>query len=253
MLPDLHWSVIPLGILNIQVWGVFVALGIIAGLWLAKWYAEQRKLDGQLILDAGFWIIASALIGSRVWFVATEWQLFSGRWIDTLKIWEGGMSLSGGLVGAVLAAVIYFRYRNVSFLTYADVMVFALPLGMAIGRLGCFFIFDHPGSVTNFWLGEVYYADGLVRHNHGLYLVLDGLVLFGLFAYLRLKVKQIKAPFFITLYLLWYGLVRLVLDFDRLADSRYYSLTAAQWLGIVMIVAGLSLFGTRQIIRKKFL
>lgn len=251
MIPDLHWTTIPLGPIVIQVWGLFVALGIIVAIGIAKQFAEARKLDGQLVVDAAFWIILAAMIGSRLWYVITEWSQFSGHWVDTFKIWQGGMSISGGFVGAVIAGVWYFHRRQVSFWQYADILVYALPLGMAIGRLGCFFIFDHPGTPTDFFLGEVYYVDGIVRHNHGLYLALNGLVMWLVFLYVRFKWKA-QPPYFVTIFLIWYGASRIWLDTYRINDSEWYSLTAAQWLGIVMVVAGLVIFGTRQIIRKKY-
>ncbi len=254
MLPDLHWATIQLGPIVIQVWGLFVALGIVTAIIAAKEFAQRRSLETPVVVDGAFWIVLAAMLGSRLWYVATEWQFYVGHWIDALKIWQGGMSMSGGLVGAVIAALIYFRYKKVSFWDYAEVMVYALPLGMAIGRLGCFFIFDHPGVETDFFLGERYYLDGLVRHNHGLYLAIDGLVLFLVFAILRWRTKnQTKPPYFVTLFLIWEGTVRLVLDNLRINDSQWLSLTAAQWLGIVMIISGLAIFGTRQIIRKKYL
>lgn len=254
MLPDLHWTTFQLGPIVIQVWGLFVALGIIAAIVVAKRFAQSRQLDGQIVVDGAFWIVLVAMLVSRVWFVATEWQFFSVNWIDAFKIWQGGMSISGGFVGALMAGLIYFHYKKVSFWDYAEAMVFALPLGLAIGRLGCFFIFDHPGIETNFFLGELYYLDGLVRHNHGLYLAFNGLVMFLLFSYLRFRTKnQTKPPFFVMLFLIWYGTMRLLLDNLRINDSQWLSLTAAQWLGIVMIIAAFAIFGTRQIIRKKYL
>ena len=257
MLPNLYWATITLDPLTIQVWGLWVALGMSAAIWVAQWLAKQRGLQASVILDASFWIILASLIGARLWFVATEWQLFTGgNWWHIFMFWEGGMAMTGGLVGGTLAGIIFFRHKKVSAWRYTELFLFALPLGEAIGRLGCFFIFDHPGTVTNFWLGEVYYGDGLVRHNHGLYLAISGALLFAGFMWLawhRNMQRFIQPPFFITLYLLWSGAVRLVLDNWRVADSEFGGLTAAQWAGLVMIVAALVMFGQRQNIRKRYL
>ncbi|EKD43215.1 MAG: hypothetical protein ACD_72C00407G0005 [uncultured bacterium] len=252
MLPNLHWAIIPIGPLHIQVWGLFVALGIAVAIVVARQFAKQRKLDADVVLDAAFWIILAALLGARIFFVITEWQIFSGHLVDIFKIWQGGMSISGGFIGAVITGVLFLRAKKVSFWEYAEVIVYALPLGLFIGRLGCFFIFDHPGTVTNFFLGEVFYGDWLIRHNHGLYLSLSGLALFGIFTYLRYKGRA-QAPYFITIFLIWDGVLRLWLDSFRLYDAKFYNLTAAQWMGIISIIAGLAIFGQRQNIRKKFL
>lgn len=254
MLPDLHWTTIHLGPIVIQVWGLFVALGIVAAIAVAQQFAKEHNLNAKVVMDGAFWIVLSAMLGSRIWYVVTEWQSYAGHWGDAWKIWLGGMSISGGFVGALIAGVIYFRLKKVSFWQYAEAMIYGLPLGLAIGRLGCFFIFDHPGVVTNFFLGEIYYGDGAVRHNHGLYLALNGLIMFLVFWYLRRRNKnQMKPPYFLTLFLIWYGTARLLLDSLRIYDSEWLGLTAAQWLGMVMIATGLAMFGTRQIIRKRYL
>lgn len=240
MIPDLHWSVISLGPINVQVWGLFVATGIGVAIYVAKRFAEQRTLKSELVVDAAFWIIIGSLLGARLFFVLTELSLFAGDWLGVLRFWEGGMSVSGGFLGAAIAGYWFFRSKNVSFWQYADTIVFALPLGLAIGRLGCFFIFDHPGSVTTFFLGEVYYGDGLVRHNHGLYLALNGAVLFVVFMLLRYKYK-LQAPLYIVLFLIWDGSFRLLTDSDRILDSAFFGLTAAQYMGMLSIAAGIAL------------
>lgn len=252
MLPNLYWPTISLGPITIQVWGLFVALGILAGLLVARNFAKQRKLNPDIVVDAAFWIILSALVFGRLFFVVTEWSLFADSPGDIFKIWNGGISINGGFLGALLVSIIFLRIKKVSFWEYAEVMVYALPLGLFIGRLGCFFIFDHPGGVTDFFLGEVYYADGAVRHNHGLYLSINGLLMFLVFTILRYR-AQARPPFFVTIFLIWYGVVRLWLDSDRILDSELYSLKAAQWAGIVMVIVGLIIFGQRQNIRKRFL
>ncbi|MFA5994937.1 MAG: prolipoprotein diacylglyceryl transferase [Patescibacteria group bacterium] len=246
MLPNLHWSTIPLSLINIQVWGLFVALGILAAALVAKRSAAQWKISGETMIDLTFWVVLAAFIGSRLFYVITEWQYFTSNFVEIFKIWDGGMSISGGFLGAIITAVIYLRKKKLPFWPYADLAAFVLPLGLAIGRLGCFFIFDHPGSVTNFFLGEVYYGDGLVRHNHGLYLAISGAGLFGVFTLIKHFCRdalqcvstKTKPPFFVGLFLIWDGLVRVMLDFDRILDSRWFGLTAAQYIGVVSVLCG---------------
>ncbi|MBI4407555.1 MAG: prolipoprotein diacylglyceryl transferase, partial [Candidatus Kerfeldbacteria bacterium] len=116
MLPDLSWMIIPIGPIHIQVWGLFVALGILIALLVAKQFARQRQLNEQWIVDGAFWIVLAALLGSRLWYLLTEWQQYDGRMLDMLKVWQGGMSFSGGLVGAALAGWLYFHYKKVKVL-----------------------------------------------------------------------------------------------------------------------------------------
>ncbi len=249
MIPDIYWSEIPLGFVTLQVWGLFVAAGIVTALVFSKKEAVRQKLNGEVVFDVAFWIILGALIGARLYFVITELQLYIGDWLGVLRVWEGGMSITGGFIGAVLAAYIYLKKKGLSFWRYAEVIVMYLPLGLFIGRLGCFFIFDHPGIETDFILGEEYHLDGLIRHNHGLYLSLNGLAMFSVFMFLKKKYTP-KPPFFSIIFLLWYGIFRLIADFSRILDATFYGLTAAQWSAILMIIGSIVLFGQRSNIRK---
>lgn len=241
MMPYFQWTQFMIGPIPIQVWGLCVALGMLAALQIARWTAKQRELSTQHIIDMGFWIILMSLLGSRVLYVLSEFQYYSGQLVDIFKIWEGGMSISGGYIGALIAAAWYTRKHTLSFLEYGEAYVFGLPVGLFIGRLGCFFIFDHPGRPTSFFLGQVY-ADGIVRHNHGLYLSIQGLCIAILF-FILWKRRPVRIPgFYLILFLLLYGISRFILDFWRAvdlvnADSRFFGLTAAQYLSIFMVAA----------------
>lgn len=249
MIPYFQWTQISLGPIPIQVWGLMVSLGMLAALSISLRVAKAYTVEKQHVLDMAFWIILGSIVGSRVAYVLSEWHEFAGHFIDVFKVWNGGMSISGGLVGAFLATMLYVRRYKLSFWEYADVYILGLPVGLWIGRLGCFFIFDHPGSPTTFFLGEQY-IDGVVRHNHGLYLSLDGFILSCLFFLLWKKNPHRPNGWYFTVFLMWDGVVRFCLDFFRArdlpyADSRFFGLTMAQYLAMLMIVAGVSLWYTR--------
>lgn len=245
MIPYIDWHSISLGPLEIQVWGLFVAAGILCGLFVSIWFGKQKGIDKDTIIDMAFWIIVAALIGARVFYVVTEWQIFQNDLISVFYIWEGGASVTGGFIGATLAAWLMIRRRELSFLPTADALIFGLPLGLWIGRLGCFFIYDHPGKLTDFFLGQEY-IDGIVRHNNGLYLSINGAVLALAFYLLHRKKQDRPAGTYLWIFLVCYGIVRFFLDFLRAApgdtisiiDSRLLGLTAAQYVAVAMIVLG---------------
>jgi phosphatidylglycerol:prolipoprotein diacylglycerol transferase len=242
MIPYFQWTGISIGPVNIYVWGLMVSLGILAGLCVAMHIAKRRGLKPEHLMDAAFWAILFALVGSRIVYVLSEFAWYRDHLIDVFKVWEGGMSFSGGLLGAVLAAWVYFRRHPLPWQDYVETAVMGLPIGIAIGRLGCFFIFDHPGVPTQFFLGQIY-VDGLVRHNHGLYLSLEQLVLTIVFAILWKRNPQRKTGVYTTLFLLWYGTIRFFLDFLRAtdlpnADARFGGLTVAQYVAMLTVVGG---------------
>ena len=158
-------------------------------------------------------------------------------------MWHGGMSVYGGFIGATIAGTIYLLKKEFDFWAHIDALIFSLPLGLFIGRLGCFFIHDHPGIETDFFLG-VQYAGG-VRHDLGLYLSLNGLILFLVFLFLGRK-KRFDG-FYTAFFAMWYGIARFLLDFLRAndvfgADTRYFNLTLAQYLSLALFIFGIILF-----------
>ncbi|MFC1598353.1 prolipoprotein diacylglyceryl transferase [Patescibacteria group bacterium] len=242
MIPFFQWTQFSIGPVPIRAWGLMVALGILVGLYIAYKEAGRRRLKQPVIIDLAFWVILFSLIGCRVFYVLTEFQYFLTAWQDIFKVWEGGYSISGGFIGAGLAAWIFLKKRRLSFLDYVDTCIFGLPIGLFIGRLGCFFVFDHPGKPTDFFLGQEY-LDGIVRHNHGLYLSLNGLLLAVLFFLLRSLNPRHRSGFYIILFLLWSGISRFFLDFYRATDlahidARIFSLTFAQYTSIAMVAIG---------------
>lgn len=243
MIPYFTVTTWHLGPIPIHAWGLLVSLGILAGAYASAWLAKKRNQKPAVIWDLTTWVILGAFVMARVFHVAFyNFEYYAADPAKIFTIWEGGWSIMGGFVGAVIAGVWYLKHKKVNVWEYADTAIFGLPLGLFIGRLGCFLIHDHPGKVTNFFLG-VQYPDGLVRHDLGLYLSLVGLDLF--LGYLLLLKIRIKTGTFIILFLLWYGLVRFALDFLRatdgaIVDARYWGLTPAQYGSLFMIGLGIT-------------
>ncbi|MDG1949968.1 MAG: prolipoprotein diacylglyceryl transferase [bacterium] len=243
MIPYIEFTSFSVGPLTIQVWGLFVALGITVGAWVSLKMAEHRGQDPKLILDLATWVIVAAMIGARVVYYVYEPGALLADPLEFFRVWHGGMSVMGGFLGAVIAGVIFLRKRHVDVWAHADTAIFGLPVGLFIGRIGCFLIHDHPGTLSDFALA-VQYPEG-ARHDHGLYLSLNGLILVVIFLIMFKKKVQIGA--YIVVFLIWYGLVRFFLDFYRatdgvIVDTRYVGLTPAQYFSLVMAGAGIWLY-----------
>ncbi|MEK7452165.1 MAG: prolipoprotein diacylglyceryl transferase family protein [Patescibacteria group bacterium] len=235
MVPYFHYTVIHIGFIPIQVWGLMVALGIYFATRVAAKKAKQDGLDPNIVWDFAFWVIVGAFVGARLFQIIYFPDLYLKDPLELLKFWQGGFSEMGGFVGAIIVLLFYFRKHKIAAMRYADCAAYGLPLGFGIGRIGCFLIHDHPGTLTHFILG-VKYPDG-VRHDHGLYLSIEGFLLFVLFVFLARK-KQ-NAGTFVIAFLILHGTIRFLLDYLRIGDARYFSLTPAQYVSIGMVFAGI--------------
>lgn len=134
----------------LHTYGVAIAFGFVAAIWVAAREAKRIGLDVARILDLSFWLLVSALIGSRVVFMIVEWDQYRARCVDpasvglaepdclaVLRFWEGGLVFYGGLIAAVAVGLYYLRKHNLDVWRYADVGAASIPLGQFFGRLGC--------------------------------------------------------------------------------------------------------------------
>ncbi len=239
MIPYFQFTVIHIGPIPIQVWGLCVALGILAATWVASRMARRRGQNPELIWDLCFWVIIGAFLFARLFEFFYQPQLYLHDPLELIKVWHGGLSMMGGLFGAALFGITFLRKKKVDVLAYVDTAMFGLPLGIGIGRIGCFLIHDHPGTLTHFILGVKYH--GGVRHDLGLYLSINGFILFLLFLWLTRKDARVGT--YLIVYLLWDGATRFFLDFLRASDLsgsdvRYFHLTPAQYFSVVMVGLG---------------
>ncbi|EKE10838.1 MAG: prolipoprotein diacylglyceryl transferase [uncultured bacterium] len=237
MIPYFALHVLSFGPIQIRVWGLFVAFGFLAGALLAQWFYKKQKLNQEILWNLATVIFVSSFVGARLFHVLFyEPSYFLSSPLEILKIWNGGFSVYGGFAGAFVSGILYLRKKKLNIHDYAGASIFGLPVGLFIGRIGCFLIHDHPGTATDFFLA-VKYPDGVSYHDNGLYLSINGLFLTILF----LVMQKLKAPLYMysSAFMIEYGAVRFFLDFTRTADARYLGLTPAQYLSMVLFVTGI--------------
>ncbi len=235
MIPYFSWETFSIGPVPIQVWGLFVALGFFCGALASAWMARRRGLHEKHVYDLAGWIVIASMVFARLFHVVFyDPAYFWTHPLEVVAVWHGGMSMFGGFVGAMLASLVYFKRHKLDLHAYADATIFGLPLGIAIGRIGCFLIHDHPGTLTSF-VGGVKYPDG-VRHDLGLYEAVDGLMVFLVF--LWMAKHNVRQGWYLILFCLWYGITRFLLDFLRIADVRYVGLTPAHYFSLVLVIIG---------------
>lgn len=237
------WFVIPplqLGPVALQPFGILAAAGIFLASKLLVREAERRGLEAGPLEKAASWALAGGIIGGHLvhlFFYHPE-ELRQNGALQIFKIWDG-LSSTGGVVGGLLAVLLFFRLRRLPFRRFADVFALAIAPGWAVARLGCFSVHDHPGVLTSFPLAVAF--PGGARHDLGLY---DALVLAALAAILFwLDRRSLLRGRLLPLLGLLYGVPRFLLDFLRArdmpyTDARYLGLTPAQFACIALVIWG---------------
>jgi len=239
--------------LSIQPFGVLVATGVLLGAWVAGRFAQRNGLDvvatGDLVTYA---VVTGFIFGYFLNGIFYETDTF----VDILRhpslffsTWLG-LSSYGGFFGGILGCFLWKYRKKMPLLPYANAICFALPFGWFFGRMGCFVVHDHPGTVTNFPLAIADYHFGappyLPRHDLGFDEMLYAAVIIVLFLWLEYR-KRRPVGFYCVLLPLVYAPVRFFLDFLRApslegGDVRYAGLTPAQWSSIAMVAIGLAVW-----------
>ena len=242
MIPYFEWKTIVIGPLTFQVWGLFAAIGVVAGFAFARREAKKRGLDLEAFEKLAFGAIIWAFIGARLLHVvAYEPAYYLAHPFDVFAVWKGGLSSFGGFLGAASAFFLEMRKKRLPLLKTADAMVMALPLGMGCGRIGCFLIHDHPGTLAHGagkWLA-INAPDG-ARYDLGMLLGIADFLILGGFLWLSRTLR--KDGVYFALFMAVYGPTRFGLDFLRTADVRYFGLTPGQYGAIMLTILGSNLF-----------
>lgn len=242
----MHPILFKIGPLTLYSYGVFVALGFITALLVAVNQAKRHSIAKESILDLGFYILLSAIIGSRLLYVIIEYKYYIKNPLTIFKIWEGGLVFFGGLIFAVASAVIYAKKKSLNFYTVADTLAPSIAVGHAIGRLGCFSAGCCYGSPTDLPWGVIFTDPhslairGVPLHPTQLY---ESAAEFGIFVFLlsMARHKKFEGEIF-GLYLILYSIVRFTIEFfrgDKVRGFVYSWLSTSQAISIVLFISAI--------------
>lgn len=138
-----------IGNFTIACYGIIIALGMLAGLWLACFQAKRTGQKKELYMDFAIYAIIFSLIGARLYYVAFSWDSYKDNLLQIFNTRGGGMAIYGSVIAAVITAVVYCKVRHYNFFLLADTAVGGLILGQIIGRYGNFFNREAFGEYTN--------------------------------------------------------------------------------------------------------
>ncbi|MGI5816905.1 MAG: prolipoprotein diacylglyceryl transferase [Armatimonadota bacterium] len=250
------------GPVAIRSWGTMLMIGFIGGMLWAMWDSRNDdEVDPDLLIDVTLAILVGAVIGSRLLAVALNWGDFAGQPIEVLKVWEGGLSFHGGLIGGIVGAWLYIARREVSFLRIADLLAPSIAIGYAVTRVGCFLNGCCHGAPSDLpWAIALPHIAGsgdplVPRHPAQLYAALASLAVFGLLLLVRGHLRR-KGHLFLA-YLIFYSAGRFVVEFFRRGASAepfgpIPALTVAQFASIcIAVAAGAVMLATRRPPKKR--
>lgn len=248
--PQINPIAIELGPIKVHWYGLMYGVGFL-GAWLLGLYRAKQPNSGwtaKQVEDLIFYGALGVVLGGRVGYM-----LFYGLGalaanpLELFKIWNGGMSFHGGLIGVAVACWFVAKKYNTSLFAIGDFVAPLAPIGLGAGRLGNFINGELWGRTTDAAVGMVFPTGGaLPRHPSQLYeMALEGIVLFIVMWWFTAKPKPRMAP--AGLFLMLYGIFRYIVEWFREPDVHKFNeimdgwMTMGQLLSLPMVFIGLAL------------
>jgi phosphatidylglycerol:prolipoprotein diacylglycerol transferase len=244
--PDINPVLVQLGPIQVHWYGVMYLLGFLAAWALATTRAKSThgEWNQELVQDLLFYGMFGGILGGRIgyMFLYNYTQLTTDP-ASLFRIWEGGMSIHGGIIGSAIAVALFAHNKHKKFGEVSDFLVPLVPFGLGLGRIGNFINGELWGRVTDAPWGMVFpNADSYPRHPSQLYeFLLEGVLLFALVWWFSAKPRPRNAV--TGLFFIAYGVFRCVAELFREPDVQigyigFDWLTMGQLLSLPMILIG---------------
>lgn len=240
-----------LGIIKIYWYSVMIFLGLLIGGWIILKEAKHFGISEDFIINLFFFAIPISILGARLYYVLFNWSYYSLYLSEILMIWEGGLAIHGGMLFGLLWIIFYTKKYKVNTIRILDMVVVGLIIGQAIGRWGNFFNSEAHGAITTLEhlqnlnlpqfiingmnIGGIYYQPTFLYES--IWCLIGFIVLLIV---RRLKYIKIGQP--TSIYLIWYGLGRFIIEGMRTDSLMLGNFKAAQVISIIMIIIGIIMF-----------
>ena len=234
---------------EIRLYSLAYIIGIVIGWTLCKKIFIKNLDINEKFDDYITYLIIGIILGGRIGYVIFyNFSYYLDNVLDIFKIWQGGMSFHGGLLGVILSSYIFAKKYNQNPFSYLDQVSLVAPIGIFFGRLANFINSELYGKASDVpWSVIFIKVDSLSRHPSQLYeAILEGIILFLILIYFKNK-NYLKKPGLISgLFLIFYSLFRFFVEFLRVPDEQIgyliLNLTMGQIISLVFALIGITIF-----------
>lgn len=237
---------------DIYWYGIIITFGLLFATFLAQRDKNKYNISWDDLTTFIIYAIIFGFIGARIYYVAFKWSYYSHHLNEIIKIWNGGIAIYGGIIGALITAIVFCKVKKISFLSLSDFFAPYLALGQSIGRWGNFVNREAYGSATDslFRMGifDRQLNEFIFVHPTFLYESVATFIIF--IVLLSLKKKQKFEGQIFYLYMILYGVARALIEGLR-TDSLYLgSYRISQALAIIFSIVFLSFYIVKYIKNK---
>jgi len=233
----MHPVCFKIGNFVIYWYGVMVAIGVFLSSFLFTKYAKKCGYSEKVISQIVFWTVIVGIIGGRLFHIIAHYPYYHRHPFEILNIRNGGLAVQGAILSSLLFLIIYLNVKRIGVMRILDIMAVFVPLGQAIGRIGCFLNGCCYGKPTDLWIGVKFPFLEKKVHPTQLYYSFLYFILF-LILY-NISRKERKDGEIVGIYLVCFGLIRYFVDFLR-GDllPTIFGLKLTQFIGIFIFMVG---------------
>lgn len=242
-------DILRIGPLSIHSYGLMIGIGVIVALVVAAKRAKKRGLDTDFLYGLGFVTLVFGFIGAKLLYCIVEIEAFLNEPMQVLS--GSGFVLYGGIIGGILAAMVYCKYKKVNFFEYFDLAVPSVAIAQGFGRIGCFLAGCCYGSETDSCIGIMFHNSSIAPN--GIKLIPTQLfssagnffIAVVLLLYARTDRKTGKVG---ALYLILYSMGRFIIEFFR-NDYRgnVGVLSTSQFISLIILAIGIAMFFAKEL------
>jgi len=234
---------------EIRWYSLAYILGIVVGWLLCKKVFIQKSDISEKFDDFLTYLIIGIIVGGRLGYVIFyNFDYYLTNIFDIFKVWQGGMSFHGGLLGIIITSILFAKKNDQDPFLYMDQVALVAPIGIFFGRIANFINSELYGLPTDvLWSVTFIQIDNLSRHPSQLYeAVLEGIIIFFILIYFRKKYYLEKPGLISGLFLIFYSIFRFFVEFLRVPDEQLgyliFDLSMGQIISVIFLIIGTILF-----------
>jgi phosphatidylglycerol:prolipoprotein diacylglycerol transferase len=231
-----------LGIFEIRLYGIVYVLGFLLVYYFLHKKKDELGIKKEQIDNLIIALFIGLLIGARIFhFLFSEPSFFIKNPLELFRIWHGGMSFFGALIGCFIASVGYLNRIKLDWKKFADLIVIAATIALIFGRIANYMNSELVGTVSNLpWCVVFTAVDDLCRHPYQIYASLSHALLLVILLVVN-KIKNRKDGAVFAAFIIGYSILRFITDFFRDESFRLFGLSSWQYICVTTFVVGLVL------------